>query len=1362
MAQYVEGCLWPAYEAYKRRARRDLDPSTRVLRLSSGDTDALMCACYGPVKRWAFGAASVHQRMIGSVAEARDPGISWLDVAVPEPSGVLITIGNPMARSQWSGDLDRPAPPKAAKWIRRRDRDKSRLQKQEAVIILGGTFGPLTNAHLERLLEAKRTAIDLGYTVSPGSCYFAVAKVGHVERKYDERQCPWPIPPAWVRINSVNALAEFHPDVGRTPPDTFGSARALGNYFKRNGMISAGSVIIDAGKPFPVPHTTASAGHAEEPQLMQSNFLAWIGSPGDLCSSNIVKWWIKHGQWAWFSFVEHGDMHRESAIVYARWLESDIPAVTHMPPIAIMAHQPVCRSPQMSLLQTQIKSVEGQESLRTGQRRCSSCMEINEGDHPTCQEGECRAALYTHADVARMLGLRLDSVGEHARWTGRTVQAMANPIGLCVDPALCGGSEERVSTVAHYCRVHLSLEKVFELPDSGRDTWKDAHPLDQCFHLHMAYSQLRSDYDKVVRAQRSMVDDDRTKRRAHSNAEWTDRGHHPRRPWKVARDDLEIAVAYCRHQGIPMKELIRSVAEHTLKLDDAHWLLRAWYGDDVQCLTHDEAATCLQSGDGVELTLRVPGVSSPVTAALTSSHIKQSINDQGWAAIQEYEKAGRKDSAAGGQEDQAMANEPPPSHTAPPSLASNATGNGSEANQQGPDASATGQQPSERVSQPFSSQHSPPTAREGVAPGGGSSAPQRAPPPPPPQERHNDTASGDGQPRKCWHNSCNEPVLYRRDHPRAELCAKCDVTWRDYSRCEHCDPGCSRHLAPSCYIERNDAQLSTELVRLRSISSMHLDAEMRDAEAAQDAAHVYFSQRRRNATDARVIARLRPEQTRVMNNIGSYLEKVMLALMEQNRTSSPHAQGGGSQEDRSPPPGGAGSPNGAPSSQQGTPLCGQPQGGSPSGAYGTPDPGSQNRQSSTDSSELHERSGKDQDPYQKPRSAADRRDFESMQKETANVERLLSALQADLDTHESVIRKLCFSPAAGMSSPPVGPDGTPVPPSPSAMRNMKRRPSVAQTLTRCPAYKAAARDGIPLAVARHQLADLYGQVAIETGFRHYEIGRPDRDYRDPMKTGAFESMRELQDLTDETAVSDQLIVNIRAGLDGEPDWLTFMDAILLGRAIMVIGESLTGTMINLFKSIMMIPVDILDGYNEYVSELSIRRKEWSESSTFVAFDLSVWVGREVKIRAALLGMLSSAYRTSLEARFHARAPQPYMRVLSTPVAVALILNAGRGEFDNQGSAKALGIELATPCPKSLTLEKWWLRIQEVERRFETCMRQTREMRNKPGSGRGSKWQRAGTECSRVLHTRLLGVACARLVGPWVKMPSRMHWRLKTQ
>ena len=54
------------------------------------------------------------------------------------------------------------------------------------------------------------------------------------------------------------------------------------------------------------------------------------------------------------------------------------------------------------------------------------------------------------------------------------------------------------------------------------------------------------------------------------------------------------------------------------------------------------------------------------------------------------------------------------------------------------------------------------------------------------------------------------------------------------------------------------------------------------------------------------------------------------------------------------------------------------------------------------------------------------------------------------------------------------------------------------------------------------------------------------------------------------------------------------------------------------------------------------------------------------------------------------------------------------------------------------------------------------MRNKPGSGRGSKWQRAGAECSRVLHTRLLVVACARPVGPWVKMPTRMHWRLRTQ
>ena len=94
MEDYVKNCLWPAHEAYKRRSQRDLDVSTRVLRLSSGDTEAHMYACYGSVRRWAFGAASVNQRIIGSVAEARDPGVSWLDREVPDPSGFLITVEN--------------------------------------------------------------------------------------------------------------------------------------------------------------------------------------------------------------------------------------------------------------------------------------------------------------------------------------------------------------------------------------------------------------------------------------------------------------------------------------------------------------------------------------------------------------------------------------------------------------------------------------------------------------------------------------------------------------------------------------------------------------------------------------------------------------------------------------------------------------------------------------------------------------------------------------------------------------------------------------------------------------------------------------------------------------------------------------------------------------------------------------------------------------------------------------------------------------------------------------------------------------------------------------------------------------------
>ena len=82
MEEYVQKCLWPAHEDYKRRSKRDLDPSTRVLCLSAGDAEAHMCACYGSVRRWAFGAASVNQRIIGSVAATRDPGVSWLDLSL--------------------------------------------------------------------------------------------------------------------------------------------------------------------------------------------------------------------------------------------------------------------------------------------------------------------------------------------------------------------------------------------------------------------------------------------------------------------------------------------------------------------------------------------------------------------------------------------------------------------------------------------------------------------------------------------------------------------------------------------------------------------------------------------------------------------------------------------------------------------------------------------------------------------------------------------------------------------------------------------------------------------------------------------------------------------------------------------------------------------------------------------------------------------------------------------------------------------------------------------------------------------------------------------------------------------------------
>ena len=531
------------------------------------------------------------------------------------------------------------------------------------------------------------------------------------------------------------------------------------------------------------------------------------------------------------------------------------------------------------------------------------------------------------------------------------------------------------------------------------------------------------------------------------------------------------------------------------------------------------------------------------------------------------------------------------------------------------------------------------------------------------------------------------------------------MAWHKYSRCEHCDPGCTKHLDRSFYTERNAEELIAELARLRETDPCVLDAEMRDAEAAQTTVHEYFARRRSEATE-RIYGRLRTERVQVTLNIDAYFEQVMIAKLRGPGTPRGSPRGGGPSDDRSPPPGGAGSPGATPGTQPDTPLGGQPPNGSPSGALETPDRESQDYRSSTEANDHHDLSGRDQDSYQKPKSAADRRDFESMQKETCNVERLIKALQTEIDTHDHVIRKLSFSPLAGMSPPPLGPDGSPMPPSPSAVRNMKRRPSVAKTLTRLPAHKVNARGGVPVVVARHQLADLYSQVAIETGFRHFETGRADRDYRDPMKTGAFDSMRELQDLTDDVAASDQLITNMRAGFDGEPDWLTFMDAVFLGRAIVVVGESLTGTMINLFKYIMMVPVDILDGYNEYVSELSVRQREWSESSTYITFDLAVLVGREVKIRAALLGMLAPAYRASLEARFHTRAPQPYMRVLSTPVVVALILNAGRGEFDNKGNSKALGIELITPCPKALSLDKWWRRIQEVERRFETCMRQT--------------------------------------------------------
>ena len=118
------------------------------------------------------------------------------------------------------------------------------------------------------------------------------------------------------------------------------------------------------------------------------------------------------------------------------------------------------------------------------------------------------------------------------------------------------------------------------------------------------------------------------------------------------------------------------------------------------------------------------------------------------------------------------------------------------------------------------------------------------------------------------------------------------MTWQKYSRCEHCDAGCNQHLAPSFYTEQNHAQLSAEFARLQTITLARLDAEMRDAEAAQTEAHVYFSTRRRNATDERVIARLIPEHAQVVSNIGSYLEQIMLALMARNKPGTPQKQEG--------------------------------------------------------------------------------------------------------------------------------------------------------------------------------------------------------------------------------------------------------------------------------------------------------------------------------------------------------------------------------------------------------------------------------------------------------------------------------------
>ena len=206
-------------------------------------------------------------------------------------------------------------------------------------------------------------------------------------------------------------------------------------------------------------------------------------------------------------------------------------------------------------------------------------------------------------------------------------------------------------------------------------------------------------------------------------AEWTDTGRHPRRPWKVAREDLEIAMAYCRHRGITMKELVRSIAEHTVGRDDAHWLLRAWYGSDVQCFTDKEAKKCLRGREGVELALNIPGVSGPTVAALTSISIKQSINAKGWAKTLAAEKSLQNpnpDSA-----------EPPWSSSQ--SLAGAAGGGPNDASGSNlSDTSGGARRPPEQGSQPPLSSSLQAEARDGSAYGVGSSQPRRSPPPPPP------------------------------------------------------------------------------------------------------------------------------------------------------------------------------------------------------------------------------------------------------------------------------------------------------------------------------------------------------------------------------------------------------------------------------------------------------------------------------------------------------------------------------------------------------------------------------------------------------------------------------------------------------